>query len=181
SAGVIERKHSVDQRINELQGHVEAARRREAILQHEIDAASAQIRGLEQQVGDVAGRLVPLERELRLRELKLNRLNALVPVQSEQLSFLRSQSRTAIKRLNERLVAAYQEDTPDALAVLLSARNLGDMLDAIDYVRTIARYDQRVVEEVTAARRQVAAGLTQTKMARAGVRQQAQIVAVRLH
>jgi len=181
SAGVIERKHSVDQRINELQGHVEAARRREAILQHEIDAASAQIRGLEQQVGDVAGRLVPLERELRLRELKLNRLNALVQVQSEQLSFLRSQSRTAIKRLNERLVAAYQEDTPDALAVLLSARNLGDMLDAIDYVRTIARYDQRVVEEVTAARRQVAAGLTQTKMARAGVRQQAQIVAVRLH
>ena len=76
-ADVIQKKQSVDARIADLRDRVQAAEDREAGLQQEIDAVSTHIRDLEQQVGDVSERLVPLEHELELRELKLNRLNAL--------------------------------------------------------------------------------------------------------
>jgi murein DD-endopeptidase MepM/ murein hydrolase activator NlpD len=181
AAGVIERKQSVDQRIATLRSRVEAARAREVVLQRQIDNTSEQIQGLERQVGDVAERLAPLERELELRELKLNRLSALFEVQGDRLSFLRAEYRTAITRLNQRLVAAYEADTPDTVAILLSARSFGDLLDTLDYVRTIASYDRRIVDEVNLARRQVAAARARTRLARDSVRKQAQIIAVRVH
>jgi murein DD-endopeptidase MepM/ murein hydrolase activator NlpD len=181
AADIIEKKHSVDQRIAELRGKVQAAKNREAALQGEIDSASEQIRGLERQVGDVSERLAPLERELSLRELKLNRLNALFQVQSERLGFLRAEYRTAIERLNRVLVAAYEADTPDELAFVLSARSFSDLLDGLDYVRTIADYDKRVAEEVSASKREVTISRARTRRVRDSVRSQAQIVAVRVH
>jgi murein DD-endopeptidase MepM/ murein hydrolase activator NlpD len=181
AAGNIERKHSVDARIAELKERVQAAQDKEAALQREIDSASAQIRDLERQVGDVAQRLEPLENELRLRELKLNRLNALFQVQSERLGFLRAEYRTALARMNARLVAAYEADSPDALAVVLSARSFGELVDSLDYIRAIEAYDRRVVDEVTLAREQVVAARERTRLARASVQQQAQLVAVRVH
>jgi len=181
AADINEKKHSVDQRIAELRDRVQAARNREAALQGEIESASAQIRGLERQVGDVSDRLVPLERELSLRELKLNRLNALFEVQSTRLGFLRIEYRTAIDRLNEVLVAAYEADTPDELAFVLSARSFSELLDGLDYVRAIAEYDKSIAGEVSGAKREVTIARTRTKRTRDSVRSQAQVVAVRVH
>jgi murein DD-endopeptidase MepM/ murein hydrolase activator NlpD len=181
AADIIEKKHSVDQRIAELRDKVQAARDREDGLRVEIESASAQIRGLERQVGDVSERLVPLERELSLRELKLNRLHALFQVQSTRLGFLRTEYRTAIDRLNEVLVAAYEADTPDELAFVLSAQSFSELLDGLDYVRTIAEYDRRIAEEVTTAKREVTIARIRTKRTRDSVRSQAQVVAVRVH
>jgi murein DD-endopeptidase MepM/ murein hydrolase activator NlpD len=132
-------------------------------------------------VGDVSERLAPLERELRLRELKLNRLNGLFEVQSERLAFLRAEYRIAISRLNRRLVAAYETDTPDTLAVVLSARSFSDLLDGLDYVRTIADRDKQIAAEVGTAKEEVTVALARTRVARDSVRAQAKIVAVRVH
>ncbi len=181
AAGVIERKHSVDQRIADLKDRVQATQAKEASLQREIDAASVQIRTLEHEVGDVSQRLEPLEAELRLRELKLNRLDALFQVQSDRLRFLRAEYRTAVVRMNARLVAAYESEQPDTLAVVLSAHSFGELIDSLDYVRALASYDHRVVDEVGLARRQVTQALARTRLARASVSRQAQIVAVRVH
>jgi len=181
AADVIEKKHSIDTRIAQLQDKVQAARERETALQREVASVSTRIRGLEQQVGDVSERLAPLEDELRLRELKLNRLNALLQVQSERLAFLRVQYRTAIERLDRRLVAAYEAEAPDGLAFLLSARSFGDVLDGLDYVRAIADSDKRIVETVAAAKQEVSLAHARTKRGRDSVQKQAQIVAVRVH
>lgn len=178
---VIEKKQSVDSRIAHLRDRVEAAKSREAALQREIASASTQIRSLEQQVGDVSQRLAPLERELELRELKLNRLNALFQVQSERLAFLRVESRTATARLNRRLVAAYEAEPTNQVAFLLSVRSFSDLLDGLDYMDTIARSDKTIVETVTAAKEQVTTALQLTKRARVRVHRQAAIVAVRVH
>ncbi|HZQ66746.1 MAG TPA: peptidoglycan DD-metalloendopeptidase family protein [Gaiellaceae bacterium] len=181
AAGTIEHKRSVDERIADLKDRVAVTQAKEAALQAEIDAASSRIRALEQQVGDVSQRLEPLEDELRLRELKLNRLNALYQVQSQQLAFLRAQYQTAVARMNARLVAAYETQPPDTLAVVLSARSFGELLDSFDYIRAIADYDRRVVDEVTSSKRQVAKALARTRAARATVSRQAEVVAVRVH
>ncbi len=141
-ADVIGRKQAVDTRISSLQERVAAAKEKEAALQREIDGVSTQIRGLERQVGDVSQRLAPLEHELELRELKLNKLNALLQVQTDRLRLLRADYRTAIDRLSRRLVAAYESDTPDQLSLLLSSRSFSEFLDGLDYVKLDRRERQ---------------------------------------
>ena len=97
-----------------LQDRVEATKNREDDAPAvEIDAVSGNIRALEQQVGDVSERLEPLERELELRALKLNRLNELFQLQTERLEFLQEQHRIALDRLDRRLVQLYKSDAPD--------------------------------------------------------------------
>jgi murein DD-endopeptidase MepM/ murein hydrolase activator NlpD len=181
AADIIEKKQSVDARIAELRDKVQAAKEREAALQREIDSVSTSIRTLEQQMGDVSERLAPLEQELRLRELKLNRLNALFQVQTERLRFLRIEYDTAIRRLSERLVAAYEADTPDQLAFLLAARSFSELVDSLDYLRRVAARDKQVADAVLAAKREVTITLGKTRRARAAVLAQAKIVAVRVH
>jgi murein DD-endopeptidase MepM/ murein hydrolase activator NlpD len=179
-ADIVEKKHSVDSRIVELQGRVQAAKDREAALQHEIVSVSGDIRSLEQQVGVVSERLAPLGHELVLRELKLKRLNALFQVQTERLEFLQEQHRIALARLNQRLVAGYESEQPDELSFLLAARSFSELIDGLDYARLVVRRDREIVAEVDASKRDVAITRWQTRRARKSVRHQAEIVAVRV-
>src|SRR4051812_3641842 len=78
-------KESVDAKLATLQDKIDETREQESALKDEIADVSGEIRQLERQVGDVSLRLRPLEHELVLRELKLNRLNALFQVQTERL------------------------------------------------------------------------------------------------
>jgi len=179
-ADVVEKKQSIDAKIAALQDRVEATKNREAALQQEIDAVSGNIRSLEQQVGVVSERLVPLERELELRELKLNRLNALFQLQTERLEFLQEQHRIALDRLNRRLVATYESDAPDELSFLLASRSFSDLIDGLDYVRLVVRRDRQIVSDVDASKHEVAVARWQTRLSRRSVRRQAEIVAVRV-
>jgi len=180
-ADIITKKQSIDSRIAELQSRVQSTHEREAALRREIDSVSGNIRDLEQQVGVVSDRLAPLVQELELRERKLNRLNALFQVQTERLQFLREQYRTALTRLNRRIVAEYESSTPDELSVLLSARSFSDLIDGVDYVRLIVRRDREIVSAVAESKRDAALARAQTKRARDDIRHQAEIVAVRVH
>jgi murein DD-endopeptidase MepM/ murein hydrolase activator NlpD len=179
-ADIVEKKQSIDSRIGQLQERVQATKDREAALQREIDSVSGEIRGLEQKVGVVSERLAPLEHELELRELKLNRLNALFQVQTQRLQFLRAQYRTALTRMNRRMVALYESDPPDELSFLLASQSFSDLVDGVDYVRLIARRDREIVNEVGTAKLEVTVARTETRHARNNVRRQAEIVAVRV-
>jgi murein DD-endopeptidase MepM/ murein hydrolase activator NlpD len=180
-ADIVDRKQSVDARITALQTRVADAQEKEAALRQEIDDVSGRIRGLEQQVGDVSSRLGPLEHELQLREVKLNRLNALYRVQSDRLAFLRAEYRIALGRLNHRLVAAYESNTPDELSILLSSSSFSAFLDGLDYVKLVAARDRQIADGVRFSRDQVAAALVRTKAARKDTLHQARIFAVRVH
>jgi len=180
-ADIVDRKQSVDSRISSLQERVAAAKEKEDALAQEIEEVSGRIRGLEQQVGDVSSRLVPLQHELELRELKLNRLNSLFQVQSDRLSFLRAEYRIAIGRLSRRLVAAYESDEPDELAVLLSSQSFSEFLDGLDYIKLVADRDRQIATEVRTSRDGVAAARERTRIARRDMLRQAKIVAVRVH
>lgn len=177
---IYEKKEAVDDQIASLTEKVAETRRREAALKAELERVAGEIHALSARVGDVSQRLAPLERELALRELKLNRLNALFQVQTERLRFLRRQYALAQRRLADRLVALYEEDETDAIALLLSARSFTDLLDAIDYSRQIARQDKRIADAVTKARAEVQASRKRTKALRDRVEQEARVVAVRV-
>jgi murein DD-endopeptidase MepM/ murein hydrolase activator NlpD len=180
-ADIVDRKQSVDARINSLQDRVAAAKQKETALRAEIEAVSARIRSLEQQAGDISSRLEPLEHELELRELKLNRLNALFDLQTRRLAFLRAEYQIAIGRFNRRLIAAYESGRPDELSVLLSSRSFSALLDGLDYIRLVEQRDREIAESVKTARDDVAVALNRTRAARADMYRQAKIVAVRFH
>jgi septal ring factor EnvC (AmiA/AmiB activator) len=59
-----ERKHEIDAKLSTLRDRIAQAREREQSLSAELDSVTGGIRDLEQQVGDVAARLGPLEEDL---------------------------------------------------------------------------------------------------------------------
>jgi murein DD-endopeptidase MepM/ murein hydrolase activator NlpD len=177
---IFEKKRVVDSQLEQLRSKLEATRSREQSLQREIAHVSGDIRELEQQVGDVSQRLVPLGRELRLREVKLNKLNALFQVQSQRLTFLRGEYAASQARLALRLDAVYRADEPSELDFLLEARSFSDLLDGLDLARKIAQQDKRIADSVRTAKAEVTFARKRTAIARVSVARQAEVVAVRV-
>jgi murein DD-endopeptidase MepM/ murein hydrolase activator NlpD len=177
---IYEQKQSVDDRIGALQEKVAATRAREAAIRADLAEVTGQIQTLSQQVGDVSRHLAPLEHELVLRERKLNRLNALYQVLSQRLVYLREQYAQALGRLNQRLVALYESEQTDGIAIVLASGSFRDLLDAIDYARTISEQDKRIADEVGETKRQVRIARQRTRRLRDDVHQQARLIAVRV-
>jgi murein DD-endopeptidase MepM/ murein hydrolase activator NlpD len=176
----IEKKRSVDAEISELNAKVDETRAREASVKAEIEAASGEILELQQQVGDVSARLGALERELHLREVKLDRLNVLYKLQTERLELLKQEYAVALRRLNLRLVALYESQQPDAIAIFLSARSFTDFLDTLDYLERIGEADKRIADYVGASKRSVRLARARTRKTRQHVQQEARVIALRV-
>src|ERR671938_664361 len=109
---------------------------RKQAVEDRIQALHGQIRALEGQVSSASDRLTALEHDLALHRQKLERLTELYRLESRRLVFLRAQYREAERRLDRRLVAIYEADNADTVAVLLAATSLSDLLDQLDYLNT---------------------------------------------
>ncbi len=169
SAGPSERKQVVDDQIRRLHEKIESAHAREGVLSSQIAAVSDRIRALEDDVGRASTRYSTLERDLALHQEKLDRLTALFQLQTTRLQFLRAQYEAAVTRLNARLVAIYEADRPDTMAVLLAASSLSDVIDQLDYLSHIGTQDRTVAGEVADAKEQVREARARTRETRAGV------------
>jgi murein DD-endopeptidase MepM/ murein hydrolase activator NlpD len=177
---VVGQKRSVDARIASLDDRVAGIRAREADVRETIDAASARIERLSQQVGDVATRIAPLEQDLRLRQEKLRRLDALFRLQTERLQLVRQELAAAILQLRRRLVDQYESDESDTVAILLATRSFNDFLDTLDFLHRIDEADKRMVEDVRTTKRAVEQMRLRTSRTRARVRQDARVIGLRL-
>jgi len=148
-------KHAVADRIAALHNRIDAARAHEQALTTEIGSVTSRIRSLEAQVGDVSTRLGTLQEDLTLHRTRLAKIQSLYQLQTQQLHFLKRQYAVAVKRLDQRLVSAYETGEPSTIEVLLGARNLQDMLDQIDYLNRIANQDKQIVAQVAGSRGQM--------------------------
>jgi murein DD-endopeptidase MepM/ murein hydrolase activator NlpD len=176
---VYQRKQAVEDRIQALHDRIAGARAQEGVLTSKISALNGQIRTLEGQVSSASDRLVALERDLELHRQKLERLTELYRLESRRLVFLRAQYREAVRRLDRRLVAIYETDNPDTVAVLFAATSLSDLIDQLDYLNKVGSQDQRLANEVDSAKKAMAAARAHTKEIRAGVAVETHTIAVR--
>jgi murein DD-endopeptidase MepM/ murein hydrolase activator NlpD len=176
---VIQRKAAVDQRIQRLHDRIDYERAQEGVLTTKISAITGRIRTLEGQVGAASDRLAALEQDLALHRDKLDRLTQLFRLESRRLTFLRGQYRAAVRRLDARLVAIYETDSPDTIAVVLSATSFSDLLDQLDYLKQIGKQDREIADEVATAKEEMAAARARTKRTRAGVAAETHAIAVR--
>jgi murein DD-endopeptidase MepM/ murein hydrolase activator NlpD len=176
---VVQRKATVDQRIQRLHDRIDYERTQEGVLTTKISALTGRIRTLEGQVGAASDRLTALEQDLALHRDKLDRLTQLYRLESRRLTFLRGQYREAVRRLDARLVAIYEADNPDTIAVVLSATSFSDLLDQLEYLKQIGKQDREIADEVATAKAEMAAARARTKRTRAGVAAETHTIAVR--
>ncbi len=169
AADLHSRKQSVDSRLSTLRGKIDAAKARENALESQISSVSGQIQGLNTQVRDVSARLVVYERDLALHREKLQRLTDLFQLQTQRLVFLRAQYKTAVERLDQRLVAVYQSDDVGTLEVVLSSASFSDLLDRLDYLQNIGLQDEEIATSVEDAKTAMRVARVRTRKTKAVV------------
>ena len=177
---IVDQKQSVDAHISSLDARVEKTRQQEESARAELASVSRGIRVLAGRVGDISAQLAPLERELGLRQERLRQLNELFRLETKQLKLLRRQHAVAVRRLSKRLVGLYEQPETDTLSLVLSSASFSDLLDAMDYLRRIAREDHRIADEVGAAKARVRAQRAETRTTRNRHRQETRVVALRV-
>jgi murein DD-endopeptidase MepM/ murein hydrolase activator NlpD len=150
--GIGARKQILDARIDVLAQKIDAAREREGILSSQIAVVTSKIHALQNDVDSASARLGQLEAVLALHQRKLDRLNQLYGVQTRKLVFLQRQHKAAIQRLNKRLVEIYTSDPTSALTVVLEAASFSDLLDQLEFLNDIGSQDERIANEVEAAK-----------------------------
>ena len=87
--------------------------------------------------------------------VQLETINRDLAANETRLVAARANLVAAHKRVANRVLALYTSQEPDALAVLLGASSLGDLIERIDSVNRISRDDVRIAEEVTRFRNEV--------------------------
>jgi cell wall-associated NlpC family hydrolase len=87
--------------------------------------------------------------------VQLETINRDLVANQKRLVTARANLAAAHKRVANRVLALYTSQEPDALAVLLGASSLADLIERIDSVNRISRDDVRIAEEVTRFRNEV--------------------------
>jgi peptidoglycan DL-endopeptidase CwlO len=87
--------------------------------------------------------------------VQLETINHDLAANQKRLVMGRANLAAAHKRVANRVLALYTSQEPDALAVLLGASSLGDLIERIDSVNRISKDDARIAEEVTRFRNEV--------------------------
>jgi cell wall-associated NlpC family hydrolase/exonuclease VII small subunit len=108
--------------------------------------------------------------------VQLETLNRDLAANQKRLVTARANLAAARNRVANRVLALYTSEEPDALAVLLGASSLGDLIERIDSVNRISSEDARIAEEVTRFRNEVRARQQSLEQAQA---QQRKVVAER--
>ena len=174
-----EQKQIVDGRINALEGKIQAAREREGVLTSQIEEVTAKIDALQDDIDAASSRLGQLESILALHQRKLDRLNELYTLQTRKLVFLQRQHKEAVARLNKRLVEIYTSERTSSLSVVLEAGSVADMLDQLEFLKTIGRQDEKIAAEVRGAKLQMQETRNSTRRTRRQVAETTRTVAAR--
>jgi murein DD-endopeptidase MepM/ murein hydrolase activator NlpD len=174
-----EEKQDVDARLADVRGELAEIESRERAITAQLGAVSGEILALERQVGDVSTRLAALEHDLALHRRKLARITELYVLQSRRLTFLRKQYASALTRLNRRIVAIYEFDEPDAFEVLVSAASFSEVLEQLDFIRSIGKQDRRISDAVGRARNEMRVLRKRTRGTKKRVSAVTQVIAVR--
>jgi murein DD-endopeptidase MepM/ murein hydrolase activator NlpD len=174
-----DKKQQVDSKISTLHDRIARAQQKEGELSGQIADVTKQIRTLESQVGVVSSQLAPLEEDLRLHELRLNKLNALYELETRKYEFLRRQYAAALDRLNARIVQVYESNDPGTVDVLLASHDFSDLIDQIDYLQSIADQDKHIAVSVGRAKADVKVSRARAKKLRDGVQAVALTIAAR--
>jgi murein DD-endopeptidase MepM/ murein hydrolase activator NlpD len=143
-------------------------------LSQQIAAGQGRVSGLSGAVGADSGRIArigtalePLQAQLNTVQASLNAKSAALLALQSQLSGARTQlledeviEAKARSALSQQLVATYESDRPDLVAVVLEAKGFNDLLERVRFASTIQHHDAQLVQAAKSSRELVAAQAT---------------------
>lgn len=173
------KKQQIDSQISSLEGKLTASKQREEQLRSVVAGYTSRIRTLEARVGDVSLRLSTMEADLTLHQRRLTALNELFRVQTKKFNFLKQQYAESVNVLNTRLVDIYESDEASTIDVFLGASSVQDALDKVQYLNDIGDQDQRVAQQVAAAKAQIRVQRAKTKKLRGSVQSETAVISAR--
>ena len=145
---VWEQQQSLDSKIAGLQSEISRAKHKEGVLTTEISSASSQISSLQGDIGTLTARVAALQENLDVHRARLERLQEKYKEQTERYNLLRRNHQIALQKLEARLVQLYETADTDELDVLLQSNSLSDVIEQIDYFRTIGDADKQLADHL---------------------------------
>jgi murein DD-endopeptidase MepM/ murein hydrolase activator NlpD len=150
-------KAQVDARIAELEQEIAAAKSREGVLTSQLTEVVSELREAQDAVEEAQAGLDVLEAELESERERLAVLTERLRIQTQRLVRLQREYARAVEILEERVRAAYINETPDTLSFIVSASSFSDLVDSYEYLSRIGKQDQRIARQVEAAKLKAAA------------------------
>ena len=145
---VWEQQQSLDSKIAGLQSEISRAKHKEGVLTTEISSASSQISSLQGDIGTLTAKVAALQENLDVHRARLERLQEKYKEQTERYNLLRRNHQIALQKLEARLVQLYETADTDELDVLLQSNSLSDVIEQIDYFRTIGDADKQLADHL---------------------------------
>jgi murein DD-endopeptidase MepM/ murein hydrolase activator NlpD len=149
----------LQERLNETEEKLSRVEAHEGVLTTKISHESAQLARLEGEVAALRNREAAVAAELAAKEAEL-------AAAQSRLAALRTRLQSAIRILEDRLVALYKSSDPDVLTVLLSSHGFDDLLERTEYFQRIEEQDNEIVARVRDLRNETQETVNIVKTAR---------------
>jgi len=139
---------SDEEKLEAVEAKLGKAQRREGVLTRDIAALGKRISALEGLVSGLRNEEAAVERRLRRKQAELDRAAAELAQAMERLDVMRERLRRALIELRRRLVEIYMHGPPDMTAVVLAAKDYGDVLATAEYLDALRESDERLAARV---------------------------------
>ncbi len=139
----------------DLQGSLSSRTAAAGRLRAAISAQTAQIQTTTAGLQVAERKLAVLQSEAAARQAELDAVLRGLVAARNRLTALENRLRRASAALAANLVASYEGDAPDLVTVVLSARGFADLLDRVDFLKTVALHDAEVMRNARLARTEV--------------------------
>ncbi len=142
----------VPRSAGDLQSQINAGRSAASSLQSAIAAETARIRQTAGGLQDAERRLSSVQSELSTREAQLRSVQQQLLAARDHLVELENRLQQASRALAANLVAAYENNRPDLMSVILESHGFADLLEKVSFLRRIGHQDASIVGDTRAAR-----------------------------
>lgn len=139
---------SDEEKLEAVEAKLGKAQRKEGVLTSDIAALSDRISALEGRVSRLRNEEAAVEAKLRAKQAELDRAEAELAQAMERLDTMRERLRRALIELRRRLVEIYMHGPPDMAAVVLAAKDYGDVLATVEYLDALRESDERLAARV---------------------------------
>ncbi len=155
------------QSISELQSKIASAQQQAQSLSADVQAKADQVAAAQQQAAAAAQREAELSALLVQGQQRSAALAAKVDRTQTHLERVRERLKRALTSLQERLVAIYEGNAPDAAQILLSSRGFEDLANRAELVGRIEKADADLAARVRTLRNEVKDALAAVREAKA--------------
>jgi murein DD-endopeptidase MepM/ murein hydrolase activator NlpD len=138
----------LSQRIEKKRDQIAQARHKEGVLSTTIQQFSNRIETLQGEINATERRLERAQESLDRQQAELLEVRDRLEQARDRLERLRRELDRARRVLAARLVEIYKSDSPDALTVVLESDGFGDLLERAEFLERISEQDRHITERV---------------------------------